>query len=234
MPFHYASSQTNPNTLIIDNEEAHHLIRVLRVHVGDILKVVSPSGKLLEGIVTDVSKTEVLIEKKNDLPTPPPPYPIHLFLALIKPEKIEWVIEKATELNMASLTLIKTDHSNKDSISDNKWQRFKKITAESQKQCERIVPLQLNPIKNFDKIDSSEFLNLFCIERENCSSIKDTLTKKNEQPLAVYIGPEGGWSEKEILSAQERNFQFVTLGPLVLRAETAALHAISSILAITQ
>lgn len=231
MPFYYASREKNLNSWVIDGEEAHHLIRVLRVQKGKSLKIVSPDGKLLEGVVTDVTKKEVSVKKQKDLPAPSPPFPVHLFLSLIKSEKIEWVIEKATELNIASLNLISTDHSNKDSISDHKRQRLKKITVESQKQCERLVPLQLHPIIPFDKVDSSPFFNLFCIERENCSSIKE-IVKTQTRPLALWIGPEGGWSEKEIEFSEKNNFHFVSLGPLVLRSETAAVHAVSTLLAL--
>lgn len=214
----------------LEGEDAHHLSKVLRLKIGEKVKAATTDGKLFLAEVASIGKA-ITLTKLNPLEVPPPPLPIHLHLALLKAEKMEWVIQKAVELNIEAVHLVITQNSVRQELSDSKWNRILKIADEAQKQCGRLEKLKLFPPAQLEKAISTDGTHLACLEKGERKSLKELIQAGTlVSPIHIWIGPEGGWDEKEIDLMNQKKFIPVTLGPLVLRAETAALHAVSSVL----
>jgi 16S rRNA (uracil1498-N3)-methyltransferase len=169
---------------------------------------------------------------------------ITLAQSIIKSHKQDFLIQKATELGVGTITpfiskntVVKFD-SEKDKFQ--KVQRWQKIVYESTKQCQRGDLAEITPILSFNEIvnlNGNEFdFKIVCSEKENAFSIKQFLVEKKADILSypvnilLVIGPEGGWDDKEIQKFAENGFASVTLGKLIYRAETAAIAAVSHII----
>ena len=212
----------------LPKKEARHLSTVLRGNTGDQIRVMDPFGGRYEGTLTQEGKTlSVLIEKK--LPPLPDPYPIHLFLSLLKRDKLEWVIQKSVELNIAAVYLVATERSIRQELSATHIKRLSRIAEEAQKQCGRAVPIKIFPgvTLPLTHVPGTHFL--FDAEAGE-GSLKSHLEGNASLcfPVGLWIGPEGGWTREEIAFARQNNFHLAHLGPLTLRAETAAIAAITS------
>lgn len=229
-------------TVTLPKKESRHLTTVLRAKEGDVITVMDPSGgRYGARLIRDGSALRVVIEK--GLPPIPDPYPIHLYLSLLKRDKIEWVIQKSVELNIAAVHLIITERSIRQELSSTHLKRLSRIAEEAQKQCGRPKPLKIAPPNLMRTLsgtaETKGFQNLFFHDTEEAVSL-NTLFRKQSSifnfqssiPLALWVGPEGGWTKEEISFARENNFHLARLGPLTLRSETAALCAMSSVFAL--
>lgn len=225
----FVLEKSNPPLFSLEGEDAHHLSKVLRLKIGEKVKAATTDGKLFLAEVASIGKT-VTLTKLNPLEVPPPPFPIHLHLALLKAEKMEWVIQKAVELNIEAVSLVITQNSVRQELSESKWNRMQKIAEEAQKQCGRLEKLKLFSPAQLGKAISTDGTHLACLEKGERKSLKE-LSQAGTlvPPIHIWIGPEGGWDKNEIDWMHQNAFIPVTLGPLILRAETAAVHALSSV-----
>src|SRR3990167_474553 len=107
----------------ITGSEAHHLIRVLRVKPGEQLRLADGKGNIYTGIVAVVGKG-VTVKITGPLTSPPPPFPLHLYLSFLKREKMEWVVQKGIELNIEAIHLFGSAHSVRTDLSPSKWNRL--------------------------------------------------------------------------------------------------------------
>ena len=168
-----------------------------------------------------------------------PPKKIILFQAIPKSDKFEFIIQKSIELGVNKIIPVITDFCDiKKNPSENKFLRWKKIAKSAAEQSGRgIIPEISNTInfsqavltaKNFD-------LNIIAHEKTNIS-IKKILSQDLNQknPIGIFIGPEGGFSNQEIILAEKNNLQPVSLGKRILRTETAALFILSVITFLTE
>ncbi len=214
--------------ITLSGEAAHHLVSVVRVQSGEKLKLVSKDFQLFEATVLSVTKKELRVSIDQSLELPPSPSPVILCLALLKKEKLEWIIEKAVELNISGVYLFTAKRSVRDEISDSKWQRLLKIADEALKQCGRVIPLEFKKFDSqtalFQNLGSENRVHYFCDEQMSSTSKSE---KFPNQQKAIWIGPEGGWDNQEREFASKNNFTFLSLSPLILRAETAAIYAMS-------
>lgn len=230
----HVSQAVSPNQEIeITGEDAFHLLRVLRLREGEGLKVADAALRLFQAFVLKSGKHSVRLLVKSELPPPPAPYPIRLYLSLLKKEKMEWIIEKAVELNIEAVHLFPAERSIREELNDHKWQRLQKIADEALKQCGRLIPLRLEKYAGFDPARAAQnahedALNLFCDELAPPGSQQLLIPEAAaSRPVNLWIGPEGGWTEAERELASKNGFETISLAPLILRAETAALHAMS-------
>lgn len=226
--------------LITNLSDINHIANVLRHKKKDRIVLSGPDSFVYEAEI--VSIKESLIETQitdkyfsdKTLKTN-----ITLAQSVIKSQKQDFIIQKATELGVRTIipfvsknTVVKFD-SEKDKLQ--KVQRWQKIVYESAKQCKRGDLAEIKPVASFDEVvDLKGYdLKLVCSEKEEAFSIKKFLSENklaNSQNILLVIGPEGGWEDKEIAKFTEKGFSSVTLGKLVYRAETAATVAISHII----
>ena len=178
-------------------------------------------AKLIEYVATDVSSYRTILVQ-----------------SLLKGEKLEWVLQKATELNVDTIYLVSTANcvaKYDDKKLQSKVSRWEKIMLEASQQCGRTqLPTLVvdEPLSNVLNIES-ESLKLVAYENEEGYTIKDALKAVNSdstnRDILICIGPEGGFQEKEINDIIECGGQSVTLGHTILRAETAAIAALSMV-----
>lgn len=211
-----------------DKEESKHIIKVLRKKDSDILFVTNGLGYLFKTEITLGSDTKCTVKIVSFEKLEAPKYRLHIAVAPTKMnDRFEWFLEKATEIGIAEITPIICDHSERKQI---KTDRFDKIIQSAMKQSNQLYLPKLNePVafKDFIKIKNEDLKLIAHCEETNKKSLKEVL--KPNQNVTILIGPEGDFSEKEILAAIENHYIPVTLGNTRLRTETAAIVACHSV-----
>jgi 16S rRNA (uracil1498-N3)-methyltransferase len=213
--------------------DAHHLLDVMRGKVGDEIEIVD-GGDLFSGTITSLSPLVIAVSPKMKVESE---LPVHLFLAfaLLKHGNDELVLEKGTELGVASFypfissrTIIRLDSALEKS---RKLERYGKIVKGASEQSKRTLLPEVQPIVSFSELlQTPADLKLLAYENvsEDVASLPLALKSlKKGQSCLVAIGPEGGFSPLEAEQAKQAGFRFVSLGRRILRAETASLYAAS-------
>ena len=221
------------NIVKLDDGDIHHLLNVLRVRNGYQFEVVD-NGEVFLCEVIDIKPLNIKIIDKLDTNTELDKE-ITLFFALAKGEKIDFVIQKATELGVNKIVLFSSkrcvvDFSNKD--LNKKLARYNKIAKEASEQSHRNkVPevLGVLDLKNINKGNLSD-INFVAYEKlSNSNVFLDELKVKNSNSISIFIGPEGGFEEEEINYLESLNVFPISLGKRILRTETAAVNILSVI-----
>jgi 16S rRNA (uracil1498-N3)-methyltransferase len=224
-----------PPTIRITGDLLHHLRDSLRLHPGDSLTLNDGCGTRYRVEVTHVT-SQTIDSHIVDHQTEPAPkaLPIVLGQALIKGDKMDWVIQKATELGIATIVPIHTTHSvikpNPERL-EHQRSRWERIARDAAQQSERwTLPVIGDPV-DFTEICrqyASASLKGMLVERSIGPSVGTMpLPPDRQHPIVLLIGPEGGWTLDEQRLAQAQGFLLLTLGPRILRAETAAVAALS-------
>jgi 16S rRNA (uracil1498-N3)-methyltransferase len=220
-------------TATLTGDQALHLARVLRAEPGQIYDVVS-NGFLHRAEITSVSEHEVHFALHEELESDAA-LPLHLLLAVFKFDHMEWAIEKATELGIARITPILARRTEKHLAQSalKRSERWRRIVLEASKQSRRTtIPEVADPIPLKQALDQESSPNRILLsETEQALTLTTALaaakSAQNEIDTALAIGPEGGWTPEEMSLFTQHNWQHVTLGPRILRAETAAIAAIA-------
>ncbi len=218
----------------LGKEESHHIRKVLRLKKGDSIELFDGQGMAYSATIAEVSKTvEVSIE--SVLKSTPPLPRLHLHMGLLKGKKMDFVIQKATELGVHTISPFTSEFTEARLPKEQKVERWHKISLEACKQCGRNWPLTITePSPLAEQLQSLE---------DNAPAIlfwEDEI-EKNPNKLALpegladlhlFIGPEGGFSRQEVMLCQKQ-MATSSLGPLTLRAETAVITALSLALFLT-
>jgi 16S rRNA (uracil1498-N3)-methyltransferase len=221
-------------TASLTGDQALHLARVLRASPGQIFDVVA-NGFLRRATVLNVSEDEVTFALREELEADAA-LPVHLLLAIIKFDHYEWGLEKLTELGAARITPVIARRTEKHLAlaAGKRVERWRRIALEAAKQSRRSDLPQVDdplPMKQaLAQVNAPVKLLLAETEEEN--SLKNELgseevRKFGDAAIALAIGPEGGWTAEEMALFSESGWRHVTLGPRILRAETAAIAALS-------
>ncbi|OGI17280.1 MAG: hypothetical protein A2287_09345 [Candidatus Melainabacteria bacterium RIFOXYA12_FULL_32_12] len=244
MPQFFISSENivNNNILITSKNDINHIVNVLRLKKGDKLILTDPGSLIYETEISEIkpNSIETIILDKYE-PTRKLNIDITLAQSILKSQKQDIVIQKATELGVNTIipfisqnTVVKLE-SEKD--KNQKIQRWQKIAYESSKQCQRVTIPEISQIISINElIELNNFdVKLVCAEKDAQFSIKKLLLQNKENiiknsRILVIIGPEGGWDDKELQLFRSKNITLVSLGNLILRAETASITAISDII----
>lgn len=213
-------------TVTLSPEESEHL-RVLRASVGDAVTVFDGAGLEASGRILSL-EAQVTLELGPPKPVSlEPPQSVTLAVALLKGDKLAEVVRGATELGVARVQLLITDHADAKDIGTQKLERLRRIALEASKQCGRgIVPEVLEPIKLRDLE-----LNGVGLVAHPRSTRLPRETVNWDSPVTVATGPEGGFSSLEITALERLGFVAVTLGQRILRAETAPIALLGAIVA---
>lgn len=216
--------------LTLTEEESKHAVRVLRMKIGDQAEIVNGHGDLFVGEIIDASPKRMTLQQKSFIKVPKDKYHIHIAIAPTKSnDRIEWFLEKATELGIHEVTPILCDNSERKKI---KLERYEKILVAAMKQSKRLYLPVLNEFTKFnDFIEKHPNGYLaHCYEDESLNTTILAELKKDASPWVksntpVLIGPEGDFSIKEVKKATESGYQSLTLGSTRLRTETAGVYA---------
>src|SRR5216683_386460 len=220
-------------------EAAHHLGRVLRAENGQLYEL-SDGRSIWLARTESVGRDEVHFSLVEQLPAPFAPVRIELLLAIVKFDRFEWALEKATELGAEEIAPLAADRSEKGLIAaaGKRAERWKRILAESAQQSRRLrIPALREAAKPRDAFEeSAATLKLLLSEHTDARPLREVLEPAVlERPyddaarVAIAIGPEGGWTEAEFASAAACGFVEAALGTNILRTETAVCAALAAV-----
>jgi len=225
-------------------EETRHLRDVLRLHPGDEIYVFDGAGREFHCVVEIIAKdsTELRVISEVEPTRPESPLRLTLAIALLKGEKFDLVIQKTTELGAKRIVPLETERADvrlRDSEDAQKRvTRWRRIALEAAKQSGRAFVNVISaprPLESLLRVSGTEdkglansVARIMFSEREG-KSLAEAMKSFPERPKEVVavVGPEGGWTDEEIELARESGWQVVTLGGRTLRAETAAILAVS-------
>jgi len=213
-------------TVTVTGDEFHHSVRVVRLREGEEIEVFDRAGKMARATVESIAKDHAVLNVGEEIASREPAFEVHLAMAIIQLEKFELVLQKATELGVRSIVPLVTDRIElRAERYAGKHERWERIVFEAVKQSGRSVVPSIESPASFDDVIARDGLKIVC-DADHESSTTDAFTR-----ATLFIGPEGGWSERELALARDRRAFFQRLGPRRLRAETAAIVAVSIITA---
>ena len=230
----FFSNEIFDNHLFLKIEESGHCIKVLRKTNGDVIKVIDGKGNLYEGPIEIENKNKpvkVHIQSRKVFEAPKYQSRFHLAIAPTKnADRMEWLVEKAIELGIGSITFLQCEHSERTNL---RLDRIDKIAIAALKQSQQYwLPKITSPIpfkKYLEQFPADKnSLIAFCSEGDKIefgSKSSPTPHQWGTADIRVLIGPEGDFSELEIKLALEKGYQAISLGMSRLRTETAALYA---------
>jgi len=235
MPRFFADDSAVTETSVsVIGADARHIARSLRMAVGDPITVCTPSGREYECRLTrirdELCEAEILSSRAAE---GEPPVRIALYVAYPKGDKLETVVQKATELGAISITPFSSAFVVRKPRPEKipaETERLGRIAAEAAKQCRRgAIPTVTPPLTFSGMLSEAKNaeLPLFCYEGEGTRPLPAVLPADPPKTVSVVVGSEGGFSEVEAKEAKEAGFCLVGLGKRILRCETAPLFALS-------
>ena len=229
--FHLPAADWREPHLTLTGDEAQHCGRVMRKQPGDTIEIFDGAGRVAVCEITHVSKSGVQARITSETRVEPFQTSIHLLPALIKAEPFEWLLEKAVELGAASVQPVITERTviHLDAAqTEKKLAKWRRHMVESAKQCHTpFVPELRAPITFSAGVTFQAGLKLIPALSEHTRTLKQALPAAKPNSVAVLIGPEGDFTTGEEALAFAAGFVPVTLGPLVLRAETAGIATLA-------
>ncbi len=228
----------NPNTIepplitIRDADNYRHIARSLRARTGEKLLLIDDNQIQYETIITEINPKEIICKIENSYPSKRDlDFDLYLAQSPLRSDSQLTIMEKATELGVRAVYPVFTDNC---ALKVNKREKWQKVMYEASKQCERAkIPTCYDP-SSFDKIIDNNFDKIIVFaERSTEKSLKEYLKEnpvhKGEKVL-VIIGPEGGFSQREFDYFKSKNLPLISLGNLILKADTAVITALGDII----
>jgi 16S rRNA (uracil1498-N3)-methyltransferase len=238
---YFVKQRANDNRFIIDEEDRHHIVKVMRMQLGDQIICVDQDGKQAVCALAEITDTSVVAdvvqwkEIASELPIS-----ITIASGLPKGDKLEWIIQKGTELGAhqflpfsAARSVVKWDEKKATKKID-RWQKIAKEAAEQSHRA--FLPEVFNSISFKELLTKSKDFNykLVAFEEESRNGetavFASTLRKMNKgDSLLLVFGPEGGLTDEEVQQLKNNDFAVCGLGPRILRTETAPLYTLAAI-----
>ena len=222
-------------TVRLSGDEAHHLTRVLRFGIGDLVAVFDGAGREWSARVAAISRGGTTVEL--GAPTTPaaePPVRVTLAIGLLKGDQMDAVVRDATMLGVTAIVPMTTAHvavparARQSAGALERWQR---VAVASAKQCGRAVVPAISAATAFDELlkEGASDLLLMCVEPARAAGAPSAVAGSSPADALVLIGPEGGWADREIAAAVYAGARLMHLGPRTLRAETAPTVVLSAL-----
>jgi len=211
----------------LSKDQSHYLIRVMRRHSGDMVTLFNGRDGEWQARIVDASKSSCVLEISQQLREQTPEPDIWLAFAPIKKSRLDFMIEKATELGAARLLPVITHHTEVGRINRD---RLQATVMEASEQCERLSVPEVIEAEDFHSFIANwpEGRRLFYLDETGNGELLSKVLK-GDQPGGFLVGPEGGFSPSELDVLRELPFSFgISLGPRILRTETAALSALAN------
>ena len=234
---HQIEEENGQKTVIISGDDAHHISRSLRMAVGEKIEVCDMQKNVYSCTLEKITDTTVYasVSQGRQSDTEPKHY-IKLYQALSKGDKMETIIQKSVECGACEIIpfssercVVKIDKKDEKKKLD----RYQKIAEAGAKQSGRGIIPKVEKILDFKLMleeASKSSLAILCYEGDGTVSLKEILkNSKIENDVAIIIGSEGGFSQKEVALAKEKNILLAGLGKRILRCETAPTFALSCI-----
>ncbi|HMC31872.1 MAG TPA: RsmE family RNA methyltransferase [Candidatus Angelobacter sp.] len=226
------------NRAALLGENAVHLARVLRAKVGQQFDMVLPGGDstVRTARVTSVADSRVEFDLGEPLQIAPAVRQVFLYLAIFKFDRMEWAIEKVAELGVAGIVPLIAGRTEKHlaAAAERRVERWRRILRQAAQQSRSNQLAEISaPLKLADAVAQADrsAAHIVLAENEKQVGLKDLLGELgNPHQLTIAIGPEGGWTSTELALFTQSGWRSASLGPAILRAETAAIAALSVVL----
>lgn len=224
----YFISPTPLNTrdvCTLSGDEAKHLLLARRVKIGETVEVQDPNYDRFLCRITHIDKKGVALEVLSPVTTPPEPAVlVTVYQALIAQQALDIIIQKSTELGVQTLAVFQADYS-PATLRPEKLERWQRISLEAAKQCGRSKPITITTATLPDILKSIQ-TPCFYLSQHAAKSLTNLLPNHTEH-CSLLIGPEGGWSKQEEQAFAGQPITPALLAGFVLRAETAAISAVT-------
>lgn len=222
---------------IIQGDDVKHIYKVLRLQPGDQININNGEGQEYLGRIENIDKKEVEVQILNEIAlNNESPVKVHLFQGLPKATKMDLIAQKCTELGISTITPVITERvvvKGNETSEFKKVDRWNRIALEACKQSKRsIIPVINQPLPFDELLKSLEDYQLVIVPYENAENrgmkyVKEKIKQQDIREAAIIIGPEGGFEEDEISALKDRGCEIITLGPRILRTETAGFVALT-------
>ena len=216
---------------------ARRLGRVLRLQPGDVVLLLDGSGFEYETRLERLDDRSAFGRVLERRPGPPEPQVrLVLYQSLVKGERFDWVLEKGTELGVAAFVPLLAGRAVRRTSGEGtaRLDRWRRVVREAAEQCGRSVLPDLSPPRWLaEALQAAPGLKILPYERETAHGLREALPPLREEPLpavSLFIGPEGGFSEEEVSLARAAGAVTVSLGPRILRSETAGIVAAAAVM----
>jgi 16S rRNA (uracil1498-N3)-methyltransferase len=209
-------------------DEARHLTRVLRVELGQRFEI-SDNQQAYLAEITEARGEHVVFRVVESIPAVLSPVSVTLCASLIKFDRFEWIIEKATELGVDRILPVEAARTEKGlfDASQKRQERWVRVARESSQQSRRVRIPEIAPAVRFERCLEEIAAHRYFLDESLAPPLLREIPAERSDSAALLIGPEGGWTDSERRLAAAASWQPVSLGPLVLRAETAACAALA-------
>ena len=223
----WIADEFSDNQAALIGEHADHLTRVLRARIGQEFDIAT--GPIIRrGQITEIADGRVDFELGDEIPGATTTN-LTLLLSIFKFDRMEWAIEKCTELGVSRIVpvIARRTGAHLASAASKRTERWRKIVLQAAEQSRQTTPPEIaDPIKLKEAVNHAASLRLLLAESENQTSLRDVLGANHDaNEIALAVGPEGGWTDDELHLFQQNGWISATLGPTILRAETAAIAA---------
>lgn len=235
--FFYDVINRDGDIVALNEEESRHAVRVLRLRPDSPIDLLDGEGHVYAAKIIAAQAERVEARITDCLPSHEPATRITLYQGLPKADKMEWIVQKCTELGVHAIQPVLFSRCDKEpgKNAEKGMLRLQRIMREAVKQCGRGQIPRLLPLEPFEAIRSrigAHACSLVAWEEARGARIADVLAARIPTDVAVVIGPEGGITDQEADALRDVGAHLVTLGPRILRTETAGLVALTSILTI--
>jgi 16S rRNA (uracil1498-N3)-methyltransferase len=222
-----ADELADPNHAALTGEHADHLIRVLRAQVGQEFDIATGST-VRRGRISNIHEHRVEFDLGEELPQISA-VKVTLLLSVFKFDRMEWAIEKCTELGVVKIipVLARRTDAHLTSAAAKRLERWRKIALQAAEQSRRAAPPEIAvPVKVQEAVKMPGPLRILLNESEQQETLRETVSAhKSDTHVLLAIGPEGGWTDEELQMFQEQGWISASLGRAILRAETSAIAA---------
>lgn len=227
MPRIFLTCPDDADTITISGEQARYLNRVLRCRPGDLITVINQNGTSLTASICDIARDSVTTKVAGRTAAADTSgCAITLYQSLLKGEKMDLVVQKSTELGISILVPVISERC---IVRDTrKLPRWRKIAEEASRQSGRVHPPKISEPLRFDSIFKDPPSPAILFWEQGGDSLQDIAATLPSPPgIGIFTGPEGGFSEEEALRASDAGVLIASLGSRILRAETAAIAAVT-------
>lgn len=227
---------SNNRITISDDENYRHIARALRARVGEKLLLIDENQIQYETTIKKITNSEIFCEINKSYPSKRDlEFDLYLAQSPLRSDSQLTVMEKATELGVRGVFPILTDNcALKKETAKNKIEKWQKVMYEASKQCERAKVPKCYDLSTLEEVLKTEYNKIIIFgERSTKQSLKEYLTKypiKQGEKILIVIGPEGGFSQREFDMFNKLNLPLVSLGDLILKADTAVTVALGDLI----
>jgi 16S rRNA (uracil1498-N3)-methyltransferase len=230
----FIADQVHNNRAALIGDHAAHLSRVLRARVGQEFDITTPTAVRV-GCIVSVTDDRVEFELGAELSVPSTAN-VTLVLSIFKFDRMEWAIEKCTELGAARIipVIAQRTESHLAAAAPKRIERWQRLALQASEQSRRLAPPEITePIKLKETLSLTAAARIVLSETETMAMLHDLLPADPSE-LILAFGPEGGWTEAELRQFQDAGWISASLGPTILRAETAAIAGLAIAMSRTQ